>query len=220
MYIEIDEVDFAGYKTQFLREYNRVEPYRRRVLTDDKNLLLEYRTELVRTYNNLVNYLANVYENGTHKTKTECVDKIKPFLDKLKVCFDLLSLEYNWPSYALAVINIEQIRTRVSNDSDKQLFEKSNSVEPVVTSNNEDVGESSLNKTKNTEVTESGQSNSRQNSTDSDDPINSKISQATQDSHISIPSQKSNSSENHQDSDISRLLEIEQSVTMHNQLQI
>lgn len=111
MYLEIKEIDFSKFKADFLREYNRIEPYKsRRVLTNDEVLLSEYRTEIVKTYNNLANYLANIYENGTHKTKTECVSKIQPFITKIKSCFDILQLEYDWPTYVLATVDPNKIR--------------------------------------------------------------------------------------------------------------
>lgn len=109
--MEIDEVIFARLRDQFTRECRRVEPYEsRRVLTRNRTLREEYRREVVKTFNNICNYLRDIFQKSDSvEVKLGCIARINPYIEKCKKAFSTLKLHYEWPRDELQLINVNLI---------------------------------------------------------------------------------------------------------------
>lgn len=72
-------------------------------MTTNIKLRHEYRTEIIRTYNEIAQLLIPVAESNA-TLNILCTDSIKPIFEKLKRAFSCLKLRYQWPSSALSYI--------------------------------------------------------------------------------------------------------------------
>lgn len=106
-------------KEAFYREYRRVEPYKattsggepkepRRKLTEDLELREEYKRDLVRTYNEAVDYLDSVSKDPK-ADKLDIQLKVVEILTKLKDSFNILNLTYDFETNVYAKIDINKI---------------------------------------------------------------------------------------------------------------
>lgn len=105
-----DDSELKEKHTKFLREYNRVEPYKSRIpLTKNETLKLEYRKALVRTYNDLLTYLVPIVRDSDSDQRVEIQNLLIECLRKLKDCFNILSLEYPFSATTFDEIDIEKV---------------------------------------------------------------------------------------------------------------
>lgn len=109
--------EFSNDKYKELREkftevWKRIEPYRRRNLTEDEKLLGDYRRDIVDAYNNLVSYICDFYSVLSDEDQKILRDRIIFSKEKVVESFQLLNLHYEWPEDIFSQIvreNISQI---------------------------------------------------------------------------------------------------------------
>lgn len=108
---EFTEIELAKRLNAFKREYHRIEPYinGRRELTADLKLREEYKNQLVETYNSIAEYLKPFSEVSVTNYMA-CNERIDPIVTKIKACFFVLKLKYNWADSPFQSIVLEQIR--------------------------------------------------------------------------------------------------------------
>lgn len=110
------------YKRQlvlFEREYKRVEPYRkRRALTADLDKRKEYKTDLVRTYNALVDVIRRNISALSSEETVKLQDKHKGTHLKLQKSFDYLKLTYDFDENIYRPIDISKIIEETVSDID------------------------------------------------------------------------------------------------------
>lgn len=63
--VQIDETAFARLRDKFEKEWNRINKYNYRPLTVNADLRIEYRENIVNSYNDIVRYLKYFFEEGT-----------------------------------------------------------------------------------------------------------------------------------------------------------
>lgn len=107
----IDEVLFARLRDNFNAEWRKIEPYAsRRPLTKNEALRANYRKDIVGTFNSICNYLIQIYHSSDKiEEKLECVARINPYIIKCQKAFDILRLQYVWPTEELTPINIDLV---------------------------------------------------------------------------------------------------------------
>lgn len=117
----IDEKKYSELLALYDRECKRVERYRSRDLTKNKNKIIEYKEGLTKTYNDLLNYL-NPIATGTEKVDIE--NRIVTLFKRLKECFLLLNFDYPFDSNISSIIDISKVaESGISNalsDSDSE----------------------------------------------------------------------------------------------------
>lgn len=105
----INETEYTRLFSLYDRECKRVEVYRSRALTKNKEKITEYKESLVRTYNDILNYL-NPFISTPRSTDTvEIQNRIVTIFKRLKECFLLLKLEYTHDKSIHALIDIDNI---------------------------------------------------------------------------------------------------------------
>lgn len=125
-----DKDTFDPLKHAFIREFRRVEPYSRftstgepkvprRKLTEDLQLREEYKKELVKTYNDIIDYLHSVFEDAQSQAGAKSLVKaaIGEILTKLKDSFVTLNLSYEFESDIFAHIDLNKITEDPIDDS-------------------------------------------------------------------------------------------------------
>lgn len=106
----IDEVAYVELKNKFLREYNRVECYRkRRKLTANVKLREEYRTDLTKTYNDITLFLHRTHLRGNFDEKIECQNRQINFKLKLKEAFKDIKVNYEFSEISFDLIDINKV---------------------------------------------------------------------------------------------------------------
>lgn len=128
-----DKDEYNLLKENFVREYRRVEPYKkttaagtskepRRQLTKNLNLRVEYKESLVETYNALTTYLHSVYvDANTEPTKEFVKQRIIENRNKLTESFTCLNLQYKFDKNGFATIDITKvIESPIDNVSDSE----------------------------------------------------------------------------------------------------
>lgn len=102
-----DTATFATKVQRFLREYNRIEVYKRRELTANLQLREEYKEDLIRTYNDLID---DVDQNSVPQDKkSDILLEFAGYLAKLKTALKLLRLKYTFDKGVFNHINIDLI---------------------------------------------------------------------------------------------------------------
>lgn len=107
-----DETEYAGKKQAFLKIWSKVEPYiKRRELTKDEKLRVQYRIELVNTYNNSRSFLRQCIDKEPENTELlyDCQVHNNFLLQKLKHAFSILRLSYDWPTNKFGRIDLNKI---------------------------------------------------------------------------------------------------------------
>lgn len=108
--VEIDEEKYDDLVEKFKREVKRVEPYKkRRPLTEDLNLRVEYKNKLVETYNDIINFFKTDFTSYPLETKIDVQNRIVTHLSKFKECFSILSLNYTFGKSIWDTIDINNI---------------------------------------------------------------------------------------------------------------
>lgn len=98
------------FRDEFKREYNRVEPYfKRRLLTEDLNLRVEYKEKLTQTYNKYINYIAEVYSSVNFEKQIKLQEAAENAREKLVKSFKALLLSYEFPQNNFQQIEIAKI---------------------------------------------------------------------------------------------------------------
>lgn len=120
--------DKAKYKKKlepFLKEYGRVEPYqKRRPLTANLDLRVEYKECLVNTYNDVINYLRDCNSGSSLEDKICIQSEAAAVLAKLKRAFSNLKLNYTFDKHIFEEIDFDKI-TEESDNSDDNSSESS-----------------------------------------------------------------------------------------------
>lgn len=117
-----DDEKFAELKAAFKREFGRIEPIDRlHPLTENKDLQLEYKTELIRTFNDIVTFLSESAKQSSAQ-RVHCIDQINPFVEKVKIAFIKLKLKYEWPKSALTPITYTKVTGET--EKEKDIFEQ------------------------------------------------------------------------------------------------
>lgn len=92
----------------FERECKRVEVYKSRELTKRTDKIKEYKECLVRTYNDLLTFLSDAADKSLND-RTPIENRIITYLKRLKECFQLLKLNYQFDSNIHSLIDIDRI---------------------------------------------------------------------------------------------------------------
>lgn len=107
--VEIDEQEYSRLYDNFMREYNRVIVYKRRAFTKDLSKRTEYKECLVRTHNEIVKYISDIYKSLNCEDKLDANNRLNEILRKLKECFQLCLLEYEFERNIYALIDIDKV---------------------------------------------------------------------------------------------------------------
>lgn len=93
----ITKTEVERLKKEFTSVWNKIEPYiKRRKLTKDTELIEGYRMEIVRTYNNLLTYIADGY-SYVNEQQQETLDKlVDRCLKKIRKSFEILKITYTF----------------------------------------------------------------------------------------------------------------------------
>lgn len=83
----IDENEDSRLFSLYERECKRVEVYKSRKLTKNVSKKLDYKQGLVRTYNDLLNYLNPIIDTLQNNEKIELENRIVTIFERLKGCF-------------------------------------------------------------------------------------------------------------------------------------
>lgn len=122
--------EYRTKKENFIREYKRIT---RRELTQDTELLADYKKSVQKTYNKLTAYFAECHRKlNDLEEKKSIISKHETFLDKLKTCLDILSITYNFENRILPLIRIDRSNESVvdetfSEESEESEVEEENS---------------------------------------------------------------------------------------------
>lgn len=142
----IDEELYAVLKKKFLRECRRVENYKRRKLTSNATLRLEYRTNLTRTYNELTSFLHRTHLNSNFFEKLECQNRQITNKRKLKEAFNLIKVRYEFSNTSFNLIDLERVIEVIAEDeieSEEEVNEEeeeenvNDSIESTLSNDNE-----------------------------------------------------------------------------------
>lgn len=151
--VSIDEAEYSKLYDSFEREYKRVEVYKRRALTKNENLKIEYRECLVRTYNNILSFFDPIAESLPLEDKIDAQNRIVANLRRLKECFQILNLEYNFDKNIHAHIDTHNITETLgafggerNSDSESEHSDDSNS--SVIDTSKSDIQNTNRNRTK------------------------------------------------------------------------
>lgn len=108
--VNFEEHIYQEKYSNFKREYKRIQVYKTsRPLTSDLNLRKEYRENLIEAYNNIFLYVTPFISDLQLEAKLEIRSRIQKLLEKLKDCFEILKLQYNFESNILTTIDINKI---------------------------------------------------------------------------------------------------------------
>lgn len=96
----LSRTELKKFKKNFQVEYKKVEPYinNRRPLTKNVSLQVQYKVDLTRTYNTLINYIANVYSFESITKQVQLQEEASKARRKLVQSFDILNLIYDFPN--------------------------------------------------------------------------------------------------------------------------
>lgn len=105
-----DKTYFKQLKEIFNNEWRRIEPYRsRRKLTENLELLQEYRVNFTKAYNNLTEFTeANLLLAGSNE-KLVLTEEQNKFLNRLKEGYSILGLNYDFTDNIFDRIIIENL---------------------------------------------------------------------------------------------------------------
>lgn len=157
----LDETKYSELCANFEREYKRIEPYQsRRPLTKNEDKRKEYKECIVKTYNEIINFFSPQVPSLSEQEKQDVANKITTHLKKLRECFEILHLEYQFGDNLLKTIDINNINENLPSASN---------------SNSQKNGKSTKQTTNNTKVDNRSESSegslSHANSSDSIDSI-------------------------------------------------
>lgn len=107
----LSRTELKKLKNNFQVEYKKVEPYikNRRPLTKNVSLQVSYKVDLTRTYNTLINYIANVYSFESVSKQAELQAVATTARDKLVKSFAILNLECEFPENNFQQIEPDKI---------------------------------------------------------------------------------------------------------------
>lgn len=97
-------------KAAFIREYSRIEVYKRRELTKKKELREDYKEQLINGYNRITQFLHEIFLANTGlEERIECQTKQRSHLTKLKEAFELIKVEYEFDKNIFALIDVTKV---------------------------------------------------------------------------------------------------------------
>lgn len=106
---ELNEIEYKKRKSAFNKEFNRIEPYNRlRELTKNENLRREYKNNIIKTYNDLTEFLHSYFSIGSLEEKIKYQNLQKANLHKLVTCFTKLQIDYTFGKKIFDLIDIER----------------------------------------------------------------------------------------------------------------
>lgn len=106
----IDQQKYGELCASFEREYKRIEPYKsRRELTKNEAKLIEHRRCIIKTYNDIVTFFEPHFSALSNDLKLQIENEIITHLRKLKECFKILRLEYQFDANIFNTIDINKI---------------------------------------------------------------------------------------------------------------
>lgn len=108
---KLSRTELLKFKKDFQIEYKKVEPYinNRRPLTRNVSLQVNYKEDLTRTYNTLINYIANVYSFESISKQVTLEEEVSKARAKLKQSFNILNLVYEFPENIFQQIELHKI---------------------------------------------------------------------------------------------------------------
>lgn len=119
--VKYNEVEFARLRDKFNNVWRKIEPYRkRRKLTSNLEKRIEYREDLIESFNNIVNYLRYFFLEGGSSERLNALTQINPFIDRIKEAFAILRLEYPWSTGKFDEIDISLIVVLRDNTVDNE----------------------------------------------------------------------------------------------------
>lgn len=102
--VKFNEEEYTKKKENFVREYKRITPYKSsRPLTENLQLRTEYKECIVRTYNDIVSYSYSSVSELSSQEKSDIQNRLVGLLSKLKECFNILKLNYEFDEYIRAI---------------------------------------------------------------------------------------------------------------------
>lgn len=97
-------------KKNFTAIWKTVQPYvKYRPLTRDLNLIEGYRTDIVNTYNELLNYISEIYSNESPGKQKKLDETVRSNFSKIQIAFEVLQLKYTFPENIFAQIDTNSI---------------------------------------------------------------------------------------------------------------
>lgn len=124
--VVFDENEYELRKSAFYRECDRVRPRKGSKLTTNLELLADYKTSLVRTYNDLLRYIFGFIAHATLEEKIDYQQRCKTNLEKLEEAFDRLSLSYPFNKSKYSLIDITKVTDGEEIDSELEEQSQSN----------------------------------------------------------------------------------------------
>lgn len=150
--VVFDKDTYKKKKEEFNREYKRVEPYRtttssgepkepRRKLTDNLQKRQEYKDSLVKTYNELIDYLNLSFKNpqNTPEEKLDIQQKAVENFSKLKETFVTLNLTYVFDKNIFSLIQLSEIIEDDQSDNNSDSSQNSGKSVIANTTNNKSI---------------------------------------------------------------------------------
>lgn len=107
--VEIDGNQYKGLCEAYDKVCKRVEVYKSRALTKNSNKKTEYKIDLVKTYNDLLGFINTIYDSLSTESKIEAQTKIVTYLKRLKECFQIIGLEYEFGNQIHALITVDNV---------------------------------------------------------------------------------------------------------------
>lgn len=99
-------------RENFMKVHKRIKIFKTdksRKLPTDKNKLNMYKTDLVTAYNKLLSYVCDFYSTVQVINRETFDNLIKESIARVKECFDILSLKYEWSDNKFQQIVLENI---------------------------------------------------------------------------------------------------------------
>lgn len=99
---------------EFLKANKRVRIYKtaKRELSKNPDTLLNYKTTLVVTYNDLIQYITHFYDKFSEESQQQLRERIESSKQKVIDCFLILNLDYNWSENLFVLIDIAQVNEK------------------------------------------------------------------------------------------------------------
>lgn len=106
-----DETEFKRLKEEFKSAWGCVEPYiKRRKIDNTKTAQIErYRQDIVITYNQLLEFIAENYAEESEKYKKKFSELVEINNKKLKIAFQVLNIRYNFTDNNFAQIDVNSL---------------------------------------------------------------------------------------------------------------
>lgn len=111
MTTKFSQVEYETILKDFVDSAKRILVYKSKTrdLSKNEQTLKNYRTSIVKTYNILTEYITKFYSRFDEDSKETLRNRLKFSRAKVVECFQILSIEYNWPEDRFASIDLDLV---------------------------------------------------------------------------------------------------------------